>query len=177
MVAGCWWWTRPRWTTISNLTKPAWGPHRNGFRWGTASWGPRRLARSLADRAFGTLRWQLGYKTSWRGGQLIVADRFFPSSKTCSACGMVKAKLSLAERVFTCEGCGLVIDRDVNAARNLLVLAVSGTERVNACGAEVRPSVAGHTAMKQEPGAAQAGKTGTATGQLVAVGRVVTHDH
>jgi putative transposase len=139
--------------------------------------GNRRLARSLSDCAFGTLRWQLSYKTSWRGGQLIVADRFFPSSKTCSACGMVKAKLSLAERVFTCEGCGLVIDRDVNAARNLLVLAVSGTERVNACGAEVRPSVAGHTAMKQEPGAAQAGKTGTATGQLVAVGRVVTHDH
>jgi hypothetical protein len=55
---------------------------------------------------------------------------------------------------------------------------VSGTERVNACGAEVRPGGnAGHTAMKQEPGAAQAGKTGTATGQLVAVGRVVTHDH
>jgi IS605 OrfB family transposase len=139
---------------------------------------PRRLARSLADRAFGTLRWQLSYKTSWRGGRLIVADRFFPSSKTCSACGMVKAKLSLAERVFTCERCGLVIDRDVNAARNLLVLAVSGTERVNACGAEVRPGGnAGHTAMKQEPGAAQAGKTGTATGQLVAVGRLVTHDH
>jgi IS605 OrfB family transposase len=125
---------------------------------------PRRLARSLADCAFGTLRWQLSYKTSWRGGQLIVADRFFPSSKTCSACGMVKAKLSLAERVFACEGCGLIIDRDVNAARNLLVLAVSGTERVNACGAEVRgpheaglvgtpvrPSVAGHTATTGGP--------------------------
>jgi IS605 OrfB family transposase len=138
--------------------------------------GNRRLARSLADRAFGTLRWQLSYKTSWRGGRLMVADRFFPSSKTCSACGRVKAKLSLAERVFTCEECGLVIDRDVNAARNLLVLAVSGTERP--CGAEARPGDdAGHTAMKQEPGAAQAGKTGTATGQLVAVGRVVTHDH
>jgi putative transposase len=53
-----------------------------------------------------------------------VADRFFPSSKTCSACGMVKAKLSLTERVFTCERCGLAIDRDVNAAKNLL--AVSG---------------------------------------------------
>src|SRR5579875_197957 len=135
----------------------------------------RRLARSLADHAFGELRRQLGYKTGWRSGRLIVADRFFPSSKTCSACGMVKAKLSLAERVFTCEGCGLVIDRDVNAAKNLL--AVSGTERVNACGAEVRPSVAGHTAMKQEPGAARVGKTGTATGQLVAVGQMVTHDY
>jgi putative transposase len=113
---------------------------------------PRRLARSLSDRAFGTLRWQLNYKTCWQGGQLIVADRFFPSSKTCSACGMVKAKLSLDERVFTCEECGLVIDRDVNAARNLLMLAVSGTERVNACGAEVRPGGdAGHTAIQGSP--------------------------
>jgi len=136
---------------------------------------PRRLARSLADHAFGELRRQLGSKTGWRSGRVIVADRFFPSSKTCSACGMVKAKLSLAERVFTCEGCGLVIDRDVNAAKNLL--AVSGTERGNACGAEGRPSVAGHTAMKQEPGAARVGKTGTATGQLVAVGQMVTHDY
>jgi putative transposase len=63
------------------------------------------------------LRRQLNYKTSWQGGQLIVADRFFPSSKACSACGMVKAKLSLTERVFTCERCGLVIDRDVKPQR------------------------------------------------------------
>jgi len=144
----------------------------------------RRLARSLSDQSFGTVRQQLGYQTVWRGGRLIVADRFLPSSKTCSACGTVKAKLSLTERVYRCEGCGLVIDRDVNAARNLLMLAGSGPESQNAGGAEVRPSPAGHTAMKQEPGAAEAGKTGTATrgpheasfvgcpatGQLVAVG-------
>jgi putative transposase len=67
-----------------------------------------------------------------------VADRFFPSSKTCSACGMVKAKLSLTERVFTCERCGLISDRDVNAAKNLFLLAVSGR---GPGGAEVRPSV------------------------------------
>jgi putative transposase len=109
----------------------------------------------------GRVRRQLSGKTSWRGGRLVVADRFFPSSKTCSAGGMVNAKLSLAERVFRCEGCGLVIDRDVNAARNLLVLAVSGR---GACGAEVRgpheaglvgspvrPSVAGHTATTGGP--------------------------
>jgi hypothetical protein len=66
--------------------------------------------------------------------------------------GPVNAKLSLAERVFRCERCGLVIDRDVNAARNLLVLAVSGTGRVNACGAEVRPGGdAGHTAIQGSP--------------------------
>ncbi len=96
----------------------------------------------------------------------------------------MKAKLSLAERIFRCEGCSLVIDRDVNAAKNLLLeLAVSGR---GACGAEVRPSRAGHTAVKQEgtprsrlrgdpkqePGTAQAGKTGTATGQPVAAGRL-----
>src|SRR5579884_4268059 len=108
----------------------------------------RRLARSLTDQAFGTVRQQLGYQTAWRGGRLIVADRFLPSSKTCSACGTVKAKLSLAERVYRCEGCGLVIDRDVNAARNLLMLAGSEPESQNACGAEVRPSPAGRTAKK-----------------------------
>jgi hypothetical protein len=67
--------------------------------------------------------------------------------------------------------------RPFSSARIAAVLAVSGTERVNACGAEVRPSVAGHTVMKQEPGAARVGKTGTATGQLVAVGQMVTHDY
>src|SRR4029450_4644291 len=55
---------------------------------------------------------------SWSGSRLVVADRFYPSSKTCSACGWVKAKLTLAERTFTCEGCGLRLDRDLNGARN-----------------------------------------------------------
>jgi transposase len=104
------------------------------------------LARSLADRAFGELRRQLSSKTSWHGGRLIVADRFFPSSKTCSAGGMVKAKRSLDERVFACEGCGLVIDRDVNAAKNLL----AGSGR-GAGGVEGRPSLAGHTAITGVP--------------------------
>ncbi len=55
----------------------------------------RRLARSLADQSFGTIRHQLGYKTVWRGGRLLVAEQFFPSSKVCSGFGTVKAKLSL----------------------------------------------------------------------------------
>jgi hypothetical protein len=106
-----------------------------------------------------------------------------PSSKTCSACGMVKAKLSLTERVFRCERCGLVIDRDVNAAKNLFMLAVSGRgpggaevrgpHEAGLVGTPVRPSVMLGTraiqgvpakpasrGAKQEPGAAQAGKTG-----------------
>jgi len=81
--------------------------------------GNRRLSRRIADASFGELRRQLAYKTAWRGADLVVADRWMPSSKTCSACGAVKAKLRLSERTFQCEHCGLVIDRDLNAARNL----------------------------------------------------------
>jgi len=124
----------------------------------------RRLARVIADQGFGQARRMLAYKTTWNGGTLITADRWFPSSKLCSACGAVKAKLPLSERVFSCD-CGLVLDRDVNAARNLLKLAVSGTERVNACGGTVRPGLAGRVLVNQEPGTAQGGQTGTASRQ------------
>jgi putative transposase len=82
----------------------------------------RRLARRIADAGFGLLRRQLAYKTSWHSGRLAVADRFYPSSKTCSGCGTVKAKLSLSERTYRCPSCGLVLDRDLNAARNLAAL-------------------------------------------------------
>jgi putative transposase len=121
----------------------------------------RRLARAVADQGFGTAKRMLGYKTTWNGGTLITADRWFPSSKTCSGCGYVKAKLALSERTYRCGSCGLVLDRDVNAARNLLDLAASGAERQNACGGTVRPGTAGHVPVNQEPGAAHAGKTGT----------------
>jgi len=83
----------------------------------------RRLARRIADAGFGLLRRQLAYKTAWHGGRLALAGRFYPSSKTCSGCGAVKAKLRLSERTYHCESCGLVIDRDLNAARNLAALA------------------------------------------------------
>jgi putative transposase len=125
----------------------------------------RRLARAVADQGFATVRRMLGYKTAWRGGRLVTADRWYPSSKTCSACGTVKAKLSLSDRIFACEACGLVLDRDVNAARNLLKLAASGAESQNACRPRVRPGIAGHRGMKQEPGTAPAGKTGTVRAQ------------
>jgi putative transposase len=135
----------------------------------------RRLARAISDQEFGQARRQLGYKTTWNGGRLIVADRWFPSSKTCSACGAVKAKLTLQDRVFTCDGCGLVMDRDENAARNLLMLAVSGTESLNACGGTVTPRAARQDPLKQEPGTASAGQTGTAPGQPGAADRELTH--
>jgi putative transposase len=82
----------------------------------------RKLARPLADAAPATLSRHLTYKTGWYGSTLYVANRWYPSSKTCSNCQTVKPKLSLAERVFTCEACGLDIDRDLNAARNLAAL-------------------------------------------------------
>ena len=82
----------------------------------------RRLARRLADAGFGELHRQLAYKCAWAGSQLIQADTFYPSSKTCSGCGHVKAKLSLSERTYRCRCCGLVVDRDLNAARNLAAL-------------------------------------------------------
>ncbi|MEN5074076.1 RNA-guided endonuclease TnpB family protein [Isoptericola cucumis] len=78
-----------------------------------------RLAAAISDAAWGELARQLRYKQAWRGGLVLTADRWFPSSKTCSACEDVKTTLTLAERVFTCENCGHTTDRDLNAAVNL----------------------------------------------------------
>jgi putative transposase len=86
----------------------------------------RRLARHIADTGWGTILAQLRYKCAWSDGSaLVAAGRFYPSSKTCSVCGEVKAKLRLADRVFTCEqpACGNVMDRDLNAALNLAHMA------------------------------------------------------
>jgi putative transposase len=128
----------------------------------------RRLARAIMDQGFGTTRRFLAYKTSWNGGILVVADRWFPSSKVCSGCGAVKAKLSLSERVYQCDTCGLVIDRDVNAVRNLLNLAASGAESGNARGGTVRPHLARLVLANLELGARQRDKTGTAVRQRTA---------
>ena len=129
----------------------------------------RKLARAVSDQGFGMARRMLAYKTARNGGTLLVADRWYPSSKTCSGCGSVKAKLTLKDRIFACDYCGHVEDRDVNAARNLLSLAASGAESLNARGAAVRPGPAGHAALKREPGTAHAGRTGTAAPQGTAV--------
>ena len=137
----------------------------------------RRLARAIADQGFGQARRMLGYKTTWQAGRLIVADRWYPSSKTCSGCGTVKAKLSLSERTYRRDCCGLALGRDVNAACNLLNLAASVAESVNACGGTVRPGGAGHGPVKQEPGTAPAGETGTAAWQQAAAGQELTHAH
>jgi putative transposase len=129
--------------------------------------GNRRLARHIADVGWGLILEQLKYKTSWSDGSLLVAaDRFYPSSKTCSACGTVRAKLALSERVFTCHACGLVLDRDLNAALNLAhmaqqhaqaegnskcYVACTGRETQNARRGQVSPNTtAGHGPPKRE---------------------------
>jgi putative transposase len=94
----------------------------------------RRLAHSIADMGFFEFRRQLEYKAAMRGGQVVVADRWFASSKTCSACGHKLDELPLSVREWTCPQCGAAHDRDVNAAINLKNMAVSST--VTACGEE-----------------------------------------
>lgn len=112
------------------------------------------LAKAVSDAAFGEFRRQLEYKTARTGATLHVINRWYPSSKTCSACGAVKAKLSLSERVYRCDGCGLSIDRDLNAAVNILV-AGSAPETQNAHGGTVRrggqPGRATQVPVKCEP--------------------------
>jgi putative transposase len=96
----------------------------------------QRLARAIADVGFYRFRKQLEYKCLWYGSELVVAPRSFPSSKLCSKCGHKKRELSLAEREYHCEECGIRIDRDLNAALNLVAVSLPETE--NACGEEVR---------------------------------------
>lgn len=79
----------------------------------------RHLALSISDAGFGELRRQLVYKSEWYGSTLVVADRFYPSSKLCSGCGTITDTLGLSERVYCCDVCGLTLDRDENAAVNL----------------------------------------------------------
>ncbi|MFE1397692.1 RNA-guided endonuclease InsQ/TnpB family protein [Nocardiopsis dassonvillei] len=112
----------------------------------------RRLSRAISDAAWRELRTMLEYKCAWYGRDLVVVDRFFPSSKTCSTpgCGYVHASLPLNVREWTCPGCGVAHDRDVNAALNLEAAGLA----VVACGAGVRPqresSRTGRPAVKQE---------------------------
>lgn len=98
------------------------------------------LAQAIADVGLAQFRRQLLYKAAWYGSTVILASRWEPSSKTCSGCGWVDADLTLADRVFRCEnpGCGLVLDRDLNAAINLGKLAGSSPDSQNACGEESR---------------------------------------
>ncbi len=157
---------------------------------GSGHWrGKAGLNRAILDAAPGELRRQLSYKTTWYGSRLVVADRWYPSSKTCSRCKAVKAKLALSERTFWCERCGLVIDRDLNAATNLASLveaySITGTASgagtstplppagavcANAQGEEMSmaPARCSSTNREAGTGAGRSDKTVTATRQRVA---------
>ncbi|QXD13895.1 transposase [Rhodocaloribacter litoris] len=99
----------------------------------------RTLARSISGASWGEIVRQLEYKCAWYGRTLIKVDRWFPSSKRCSACGHIRAEMPLAVRRWTCEECGSIHDRDENAAKN--ILAVGAT--VAACGDLSKTSAAG----------------------------------
>lgn len=79
----------------------------------------RHLSRAIGEQCFAEFIRQMKYKCEWNGIEFVQADRFYPSSKTCSCCGLVKSNLKLSDRIYVCESCGLVIDRDYNAAINL----------------------------------------------------------
>lgn len=118
----------------------------------------RHLSKAIADASFAELRRQLEYKCSWYGVNLVVADRFYPSSKTCSSCGAKKPLLKLSERTFVCESCGAVIDRDLNASLNLARLGSSSLnlEPPNKRGLPVEGTIGliytGTDPVKREPG-------------------------
>ncbi|GGO04120.1 RNA-guided endonuclease InsQ/TnpB family protein [Microbispora bryophytorum] len=115
----------------------------------------RHLARAISDAGWGEFRRQLEYKTQRYGRRLVVIDRWYPSSKTCSACGHLLAALSLSTRHWSCPDCGTRHDRDVNAAKNILAAG----RAVSACGADVSPqgSSLRRSAVKQETQPARGG--------------------
>jgi putative transposase len=94
------------------------------------------LARAISDASWSEFRRQLEYKADWYGRTVIAVDRFYPSSKTCSACGVIAAKMPLSVREWECASCGAFHDRDVNAAK---VIRAEGLS-VLACGDGVRPA-------------------------------------
>ncbi|WP_211293941.1 RNA-guided endonuclease InsQ/TnpB family protein [Lentzea kentuckyensis] len=110
--------------------------------------GNRRLARAIGDAGWRQFRQMLEYKARWYGRDVIAIDRWFPSSKLCSACGALAAAMPLPMRAWTCT-CGTTHDRDVNAARNILAAGLA----VTVCGAGVRPqrnTPGGRSATKQK---------------------------
>lgn len=97
----------------------------------------RSLARVISDAAWGEMFRQLEYKSDWYGRDFVKVDRFFPSSKTCSACGFIIERLPLNIRNWTCPKCNSVHDRDINASRNILAAGLA----VSACGPDVRQHI------------------------------------
>lgn len=150
---------------VENLNLAGMGRRKPG-----AGRGCRGFNRALRDGALGELRRQVAYKSHWYGSDLVVADRWYPSSKTCSGCGERKPSLRLDERTYTCTACGLVIDRDHNAAINLARLGeqtrTAGSGPVAGRGADrkTEPPSAGGIETSTPP-ERQLDQTGTAPPQ------------
>jgi putative transposase len=115
----------------------------------------RRLAKAISDCGWGQFRSMLAYKAARAGRRLVVVDRWYPSSKRCSACGHLLEHLSWGTRTWVCPSCGARHDRDLNAAKNILAAG----RAVAACGADIShtgiPRV--RSAVKQEPQRVTAG--------------------
>src|SRR6185437_11456903 len=121
----------------------------------------RSLAKAISDCGWGAFRAMVEYKAARAGRHVIVIDRWYTSSKTCSSCGHLLAELSLKTRTWQCPSCGTRHDRDINAAKNILAAgpAVAGGNPGDACGADVRPqgTPLRQSAVKQEPQLVRAG--------------------
>lgn len=102
-----------------------------------------KLARAISDVGFAELRRQIEYKSKWHGIEVLIAPRFFASSKTCHVCGTINNELTLANRNWYCD-CGAYHDRDFNAAKNLASLALPLDRREVACGDRISPALAGN---------------------------------
>jgi putative transposase len=147
---------------VAGMTRrPKPKPDGNGGHERNGAAAKAGLNKSVLDAGLGEFRRQLEYKCERYGRQLVAIDRWYPSSKTCSACGHLLASLSLGTRHWTCPGCGTRHDRDVNAAKNILAAgqAVARSSPGDACGADVRHSGSPRvqSAVKQEPRPVRAG--------------------
>jgi len=120
----------------------------------------RHLAASIGDAAWAELARIIGYKQAWKNGTVMTVDRWFPSSKTCSACGHVREQLDLSERTFRCRNCQISIDRDLNAATNIAAWARSHAPDPQAEGRDTnarREDSTGQPSTAGEPGPCDAG--------------------
>lgn len=79
----------------------------------------KHLSKVIQQQGFYEFKRQIEYKSEWNNIPVIIADRFFPSSKLCSCCGHIKKDLKLSDRIYKCSVCGNIIDRDLNASLNL----------------------------------------------------------
>jgi putative transposase len=111
----------------------------------------RKLSREIADVGMYEFKRQILYKSAFAGVEVKFVSRWYPSSKTCSQCGWIHEDLTLAERIFQCQQCGMVLDRDENAALNLVAMCTASSAGTDASGDRVSPETSGGWSLKEEP--------------------------